>query len=165
MALDKYVESLPKLKQYKLAIMFTKLALPIWNKYAEVNYLTYRDSVVGMVHNVDKHLLENAINAIDQFIHLNLFKRFSYKRYKLLNISNQFTDPVVALQDLDWELPNDVELVFYSTYNLMKAAIGQDSSAFGESTIYISINQSIDALTETKMFSIEQIQKILDDFN
>jgi hypothetical protein len=158
MSLQSYTESLPKEKQFRLAVKMARLALPIWQSYAAANELYYIDTVVGMKHTVDKQLLENTINAMEEQLNANAGGS------KLLHLAQQFIDPIVALQDLDWELPNDVQNVFYSVNSLMEAVRGKEKTVFGESTIYVSLNQSIDAITSSGKMSFEEVNNILAEF-
>jgi hypothetical protein len=157
LTLQKYTDNLPKDKQFDLAIRLTKLALPIWDNYANKNALTYRDTVVGLIHSVDRHLLSNTIDTVEEHLHLNKSDN------KLSNIRRQYDDPVVALQDTDWELPDEVQATFYSVYNLLDACLGKVRTTFEELTIYVSINQAADALMKSKMMTVDEINNILDD--
>ena len=163
MTLEEHIENLPKDKQFDIAIRLTKLSLPIWNKYADKNELTYRDTVVGLHHFVDRALLKNTIDAVEKYISTNMISKVVIKNIDLLSLSRQFSDPIVALQDIDWELPNEVEKTFYAVHNLLDAALGKEMTAFNESTIYVTINQAIDALDSSKTRTEEEIRKVLYD--
>ena len=161
MTLQEYTHNLPEDRQFKLAVKLTKLALPIWDNYADKNDLTYRDTVVGMHHSVDRKLLLNTINAIEEYLNLNRLKKLFDGKSKLLELSGQFDDPVVALQDMDWELPDEVLKTFYSVHNMLDTLVGKEQTVFGDSTIYVSINQAIDALETSKSLSSAEIKMIL----
>jgi hypothetical protein len=75
----------------------------------------------------------------------------------------QFDDPIIALQDTDWELPNEVQKTFYAVYNLIDTLMGKKKTVFEESSIYVSINQAIDALETSKTLTFDEINKILID--
>ncbi|HEY0031551.1 MAG TPA: hypothetical protein VGC65_12375 [Bacteroidia bacterium] len=163
MTLQTYTDNLSTDQQYKLAIRLTKLTLSIWEKYADQHELKYTDTVVGMHHNVPRQLLKDSIAAVEKYLLTNIFVRLFNNRGKLLDLHDQFTDPIVALQDCDWELPNEVNKTFYSVYNLLETVIGKSQTVFGDSTIYVSINQAIDALESSKALTKDQIKKILYD--
>ena len=163
MTLEEHIENLPKDKQFDIAIRLTKLSLPIWDKYADKNELTYRDTVVGLHHSVDRALLKNTIDAVEKYISTNMISKVVIKNTDLLSLSRQFSDPIVALQDIDWELPNEVEKTFYAVHNLLDAALGKEMTTFNESTIYVTINQAIDALDSSKTMTEEEIRKVLYD--
>ena len=124
MILQDYTNNLPKDKQFNLAIRLTKLAIPIWDNYANKNALTYRDTVVGLTHAVDKHLLLNTIDTVEKHLQINKSDN------KLYNIRRQYADPVVALQDFDWELPEEVQATFYSVYNLSLIHISEPTRPY-----------------------------------
>ena len=158
MILQEFTDSLAKDKQFKLAIKLTKLAIPIWDNYTDKNDLCYRDNVVGMYHTVDRKLLLNTINAVEEYLKLNKLKKLFDRKSKLIELSKQFDDPIVALQDCDWELPNEVLKTFYSVRNLLDTLLGKEQTVFNERTIYVSINQAIDALEKSQTMTIEEIK-------
>lgn len=163
MTLEEHIDNLPINKQFDIAIRLTKLALPIWDKYAEKNELIYRDTVVGLHHSVDRTLLKNTIDAVEKYISTNIFNKIIIKNTDLLSLSRQFSDPIVAIQDIDWELPKEVERTFYAVHNLLDAALGKEMTVFNEATIYVTINQAIDALDNSKTMTEEEIRKVLYD--
>jgi len=163
MTLQKYTDSLPKEKQFNLAIRFAKLTLPIWDNYADKNDLSYRDTVVGMQHSVDRKLLLTTINAVEEYLNSNKLKKIFNGKGKLLELSRQFNDPIVALQDCDWELPDEVLKTFYSVHNLLDTLVEKEQTVFGESTIYVSINQAVDAIEKSKTLTFEEINEILNE--
>lgn len=161
MTLEEYIDNLSIDKQFDIAIRLTKLALPIWDKYAEKNELTYRDTVVGLQHSVDRAILKNTIYAVEKYISTNFINKVIIKNIDLLSLSSQFSDPIIALQDLDWELPDEIEKTFYAVHNLLDSALGKEKTAFNETTIYVTINQVIVALDSSKTITQEEIRKIL----
>jgi hypothetical protein len=161
MTLEEYIDNLSIDKQFDIAIRLTKLALPIWDKYAEKNELTYRDTVVGLQHSVDRAILKNTIYAVEKYISTNFINKAIIKNIDLLSLSSQFSDPIIALQDLDWELPDEIERTFYAVHNLLDSALGKEKTAFNETTIYVTINQVIVALDSSKTITQEEIRKIL----
>jgi hypothetical protein len=161
MTLEEHIDNLPKDKQFDIAIRLTRLALPIWNKYAKKNELTYHDTVVGLQHSVNRTLLKNTIDAVEKYISTNKINKAIIKNIDLLKFSRQFSDPLVALQDLDWELPNEVERTFYAVHNLLDSALGIEKTIFNEATIYVTINQAIEALESSKLLTEKEIREIL----
>ena len=175
--LTDYVAGLAKQKQFELALRLVKLALPIWNDYAREGQRTYRDSVVGLWHNVDKGFLKNAIETIEIYLedgitkpeHPGIFQQLfsvfvpsSTERYRqLVQLKQKFLEPIVALQDMDWILPYEVERVFYSVNNLLAALLGEGETLQGESMIYVSINQAIDALETSGTLTFDEINALL----
>jgi hypothetical protein len=159
-SLQKYIEGLSKENQFRLAIKLARLTLPIWNKFAAKSDLTYRDSVAGLNHAVDKNLLKEAIESIEKYLNNNI-SDFSEKE---TNLYKKFIDPIIALQDDDWDLPDEVLKTFYAVYILIEAIIDKEKPAFGNSALYVSINHSIDALVYSKTLSTVEINSILDSF-
>ena len=163
MTLEEHIDNLPRDKQFDIAIRLTRLTLPIWNNYADKNELAYRDTVVGLLHLVDRTLLKNTIDSVEKYMLTNRINKAIIKNFDLIPFSRQFRDPIVALQDLDWELPYEVERTFYAVHNLLISALGKEKSVFNESTIYVTINQAIDAISSLKLMTETEIREILYD--
>jgi hypothetical protein len=161
MTLQEYIDSVTEKRQFEIAINIIKPALPIWDKFAESNSLTYIDSVIAIKHTVDKNILKDAIADIESYFFSSGFFGIATEKKPLLKRIEQFSDPIVSLQDSDWELPYEVEQIFYSVYNLLQAVNGKKQTVFDESIYYISINQAIDALETSKTLSFEEIQDLL----
>lgn len=162
MTLQEFCDTLPKDKQIELAIQLISLSLPIWDKFAENNTLSYRDTVVGLTHTIPQQLLADTINEVQNYLSTpRLLRGFKSKR-KLLKLYSYFDEPIVALQDTDWELPTIVERTFYSVYNLLGSIVDKDITAFNERTIYVAINQSIDAIQTAGILSESQIKETLE---
>ena len=161
MTLEEHISNLPKDKRFDIAIRLTRLALPIWYNYSNRNELAYRDTVVGLMHSVDRTLLKNTINEVERFVIANRINKAIIKNFELLTLSRQFRDPIVALQDLDWELPNEVERTFYAVHNLLDSALGKEKTVFNEATIYVTINQAIEALESSNFLKEKEIREIL----
>ena len=108
MTLQEYCNGLKKTQQFQLAIALARSALPIWTNYATNNELIYRDTVVGMMHEVPKTLLPDTINAVEEYLaRRGIFRKY-FHRGKLFKLSSYYDDPKVALQDLDWEPPRKI---------------------------------------------------------
>ncbi|TAE16170.1 MAG: hypothetical protein EAZ95_07900 [Bacteroidetes bacterium] len=152
--MKEFVEGLPTKKQIDLALTFAQKALPIWEKYALSSDLTYCDTVIGMRHTIDKKILPKTIQAIQKSL-------TSSDKTPLKTLLEEFSEPIVALQDEDWSLPEAVLKTFYSVYNLLGGVAGKETTIFGENSFYVSLNQSIDALLVAKLLPIQDIRHIL----
>lgn len=161
MTIQEHIESLSIDKQFKLAIRLLNLAVPIWHKFAENGNLNYRDSVVGLQHSVDINLLTNTLRLVGKYGSANLNQKVLAKDDELLGLKMQFSDPIIALQDDDWNLPKDVKNVFYGIYNILNAALGEEMTIFGESTIYISIIQALTALDFSGQITTEELKAMM----
>jgi hypothetical protein len=85
MTLEEYINTLTGNKKVELALIITKVALPIWDSYAKNNLLQYKDSVVGMMHKVPKDILAATINEIEIFQSKSKMRRIFYDKNKLLH--------------------------------------------------------------------------------
>ncbi len=157
MTLENFFKTLPRLKQINIAYSLLKSALPIWSEFAENNKLEYKDSVVGLKHTVNKDIIKNVLSLAEKISEAN---QYVYDK-ETITFKKTFTEPIVALQDGDWELPDAVLLTFYSAYNLMTALTEPEENTFHEPSIYISVNNAIEALEITQKLSSEEIKRIL----
>ena len=142
MTLEAYCESLNNQDLLNLAYQLCNQGLSIWESYTLENNLTYRDTVVGMFHEVRPDLLRESVDYCGESIKQN-------RTEKKKKFFEEFRDPVVALQDLDWELPENVEYIFYAVYNLMLGLEKRDR-------LTISIKQAASGLEG--IMTIEEIR-------
>ncbi len=158
MALYDFLDTLPADKKLPTATHLLRLTLPIWNEYVSKNQkgLAYHDSVVGLAHTVDKNLLLDTLTEVEADTSPEQKTNFNM-------LSEKFLDPIVSLQDGDWELPDAVLKTFYSAYNVLNACMGMEDTVFGERTLYVAINQAIDALTTHKIMTFDEVNNLLYD--
>ena len=57
----------------------------------------------------------------------------------------------------------EVELILYSTSNLIDYVIGKKTNSSNENLAYVSINQSIDAITQSGILNFDEIKTIIDN--
>lgn len=151
-------------QKVSFAIYFLKLALPVWNKYADENDLTYRDTVVGLDHRVHRNLLNDTVKAVEKYDSLNRFQSFINGKHNLMQLRSQFDDPIVALQDDDWSLPEPVLSIFFSVYNLLNSYFNNKNFDSSGSGINVSIHQAVDAVYASKILSFANICEITLNF-
>ena len=157
MTFEKIIENLPEKRQIGLAITFLEIGLPIWTKFAKNNRLEYTDTVVGMHHKIDYRIVEKTIELAEKIID----KKHTFKKHKFSILQEEYLEPITALQDLDWEIPEEPKSILYSAYNLLEKLAGKEKTVFNELTIYVSINQSIDAIQRKNIISTDKIKTIL----
>jgi hypothetical protein len=93
-------------------------AVATWIGYVrgEPAPLRYRDSVVGMWHNVDVELPADAL-------------RSARAGADLADIGDRYLEPITAMQDDDLAFPDPVEFAYYAIYNCFcKYVRGDDIS-------------------------------------
>src|SRR5258706_4102371 len=161
MTLQEFCDTLSENKQIELAVNLIKHILPVWDNYAQQNSLSYRDTVAGLTHSVPKQLLTAAMNEVEAYLAGPKLLRRLKRKDKLLKLYSYFSDPIIALHDTDWELPQAVEKTFYSVYNLTGSIVDKKKMVFDESAIYVSINQAIHAIQLSSVLSENQIQEII----
>jgi hypothetical protein len=72
-------------------------------------------------------------------------------------MNERFLEPIVASQDMDWELPYIIERYFYAVYNLFEAVRGKQN-------YYICLNQAIDAIVSSETSTMVEVVKKLESF-
>lgn len=91
-----------------------QLALGVWQDYIkEEGEIVYIDSVAAMQHIVDSDLPVRALELIRQKTLLLPMQADAEQ-----DIWDEYTEPIVALQDDDLEFPTAVEYAYYTIYNL-----------------------------------------------
>jgi hypothetical protein len=159
MTISEIVSTLSKPRQLELAIQFLQKAIIIWDQYAAANKLDYIDTVVGMSHEVKANLLERMLEVAAKEL-----KEPGTHAAELKALDDEYTDPIVALQDNDWELPYEVERIFYASFNLLEHLNGKEMTAFKEETIYVCINQAVDAILTKELMSQSEINAWVTQF-
>ncbi len=155
MDLKEYCYSLSSNDLYTLAIKMCENALIIWDDYALKNKLYYRDTVIGLSHTVRTQLLSDTIQFCKETHNVKFTRSTDFD--KLLE---EFSDPIVSIQDSDWELPYPVEKTFHAVYNLLKGDQEQLTN-FDELTHYVSVNQAVDAITEHGRMPMKEIKDLI----
>ncbi|GAA3629259.1 hypothetical protein [Flavivirga jejuensis] len=162
MQLPELINSFEKENQIELAIELIEIGLPIWDNYNSENRIEYTDSVVGMYHKIDKNLINKSIKLLKKINGRNNFLSDKINGAKIEPLHNEIREPVVAREDDDFEIPTEVELILYSTSNLIEYVMGKTHNSLNENLAYISINQSIDAITKSGILDFDEIRNILE---
>lgn len=76
-------------------------AVIVWERHAPNLKMTYRDSVVGLHHEIDPALPRRTLAATEDHAALE----------------QEWLEPITALQDDDWDLPAPARDAFYAAYN------------------------------------------------
>ena len=157
MDLKEYCYSLSKEKLSGLALKLCDRAYAIWEGYCEATEVQYRDTVIGELHIVNKSLLSDTLilcHNLQSEANSDLFKNQAKAMLEKL------LEPVTAIQDGDWNLPDHVEKTFYSVYNLIKG-FDKPKSQFGELSHYLSVNQSVDAIYKSGLMSFDELKSFI----
>jgi hypothetical protein len=159
MTLLEFIESLNERKQYELALEFCDKTIVTWNAYANTHSLEYTDTVVGTKQTVKSDILSRALSIVK-----NELDAPSSQTQQIEHIRQELSAPIVALQDLDWELPKPVEMCFYAIRNLLDRIDGQETTVFNEPQIFVVINQAIEALMLVSAITEAEIGAIFEKY-
>ena len=146
------------LSQLHLALMLIQKALPVWNKYTGANNAVYKDSPAMPFNKIDKKLLQISFDEITASSLLSLpdcNNKIIYQCYF------NFVGPVIALQDGTWLPPYPVKKLFLAVYNILKCIIEQKSSSGTAHLLAIAINQALDCMYMSRLYSSEEIVSFL----
>ena len=149
---------LNSLDQLHLALMLTLKALPVWEKFTFMQDASYRNSSTGPLNKVDSSLLRIAITEFT----LHSGQHFPAGDNKIINLCyNDFIEHVVALHDGVWITPYPVKKIFLAVYYMLKSIVEQSNIPVTENYLATSINQSLDCMEMTKLYSREEIAHFL----
>jgi hypothetical protein len=104
-----------------------QFSLDEWNEFWKNTDagMRYTDTVVGLKHEIDFELPLKAYLAV------------KFDEYDKL-IETEYREPIAALQDGDWNPPDDIQMAYYSIYNLY-----QKYSGLEKIDDWLIINQSL----------------------
>ncbi len=157
MSLKEYTAALTEKQRFNLAIELIEQLLPIWNDFSSnKKNLEYVDTVVAMYHSVDKEIIERTTKLAKKWIDNESDKK------ELQRLNNWFSDPIVALQDFDWEIPENIQLIFYSAHNLLGKLNGETKTIFGDEQLYLAINQAIDSIIKSGLMTENEIKELME---
>lgn len=161
MSISDFVNTLERKNQIELAIELIEIGLPVWENYNTKNQIEYTDSVVGMYHKIDKKLIHKSIRLLKRINKKNTFLMDKIYGIKFKNLKKEIREPIVARQDNDFELPETVELILFSTSNLIDYATGIKVNHANENLASVSINQSIEAIIKCGILDYDEIKRVL----
>ena len=133
-------EELDAQAKKKAHIKACEYSLLAWEAFVQKGKnLSYRDSIVLMKHHINKCLPSNALKAVKN-------------NTPNIEINELYLEPITALQDMDWEPPENIEYAYYSIYNLYKKYCEDE-----DIDDWLIINQCLSsAITEEKGYAIFQ---------
>jgi hypothetical protein len=112
-----------------------ELALPVWQKHCDGHEMEYYDTVVGMQHVVDPGLPARAVDHMRACVDGGVF-RPDYQ------VDDDYGEPITALQDDDFELPEAVLMAYYGIYNAFNLCVGLEFPGREHQACALSVHQS-----------------------
>ena len=105
--------ALPEYRRFEALRLACADALEVWRRYRKDGKpLEYRDGVVGMRHTVDDRLPERALDEIDRYLRGQPVDPTA--------TDTEYSEPIVAMQDDDLDVPRPVAQAYYAVYNLYR---------------------------------------------
>ena len=124
----------PPEKRRLAALSLCQRSLAVWESHHPHGVTsTYQESITGSIQTLEVALPREALNAI----------RLGTDNAK---IQERYREPIVALQDVDLEVPDDAEFAYYAIYNAFRCYV--QGLPIEEKLI---LNQALSALPEEEM--------------
>lgn len=117
--------------QIDALVLACEPALVSWTTWALRTKPEYVDTVVGMRHVVDIDLPARALEEV----------RRRHEAPDVLPTQKDYVEPIVAMQDDDWEMSEQNEYAYYAIYNLHRFVFEPQDTV----TASLVLNQAISA--------------------
>lgn len=148
---------MPADKQLKVATHLVRLTLPIWMTRMREEGISYVDSVVGMHHVLEMDLVPAILEISSKIANPQGTTGHETLMAEALKLRSTILDPVVALQDGDLELPENVLKTLYAAYNLIDHVCGFVNAKGKPGLLAIVANQAVDALVAAGIWSMDDL--------
>ena len=151
---DEWWKALDDVDQLHLALSLARKALPVWERFTQTQEIVYRNSSTGPFNKIESELLYVAIEE------MQLRSQLQYPtsdQKKINQCYYNFVGPVLALQDGAWTAPYPVKKIFLSVYNILKSILEKNSVPGFQNYLAAAINQSIDCMEVSKLYSRNEI--------
>ena len=155
---DEWWKALDDVDQLHLALSLARKALPVWERFTQTQEIVYRNSSTGPFNKIESQLLYVAIEEMQL---RSLLQYPSSDQKKINQCYYNFVGPVLALQDGAWTAPYPVKRIFLSVYNILKSIMEKNSVPGFQNYLAAAINQSIDCLDVSKLYSRNEIAVFL----
>lgn len=158
---DEWWKALDDVDQLHLALSLARKALPIWERFTQTQEIVYRNTSTGPFNKIESQLLYVAIEEMQ----LRSQLQYPASDHKKINqCYYNFVGPVLALQDGAWTAPYPVKRIFLSVYNILKSILEKNSVPGFQNYLATAINQSIDCLEVSKLYSRNEIAVFLESY-
>jgi hypothetical protein len=158
LVVDVWWEKLDDLNQLYLAIILAEKALPVWQKYISTQEAIYRDGLAKPYIKIDGRMLKAALDEMNAASKKSM-PPADHKGLTQCYIN--FIGPVVALQDANWLPPYPVKKIFLAVYYMLKQVIEKNNTTVPKNLLSLSINQSIDCMDMSRLYTKEEILLVL----
>jgi hypothetical protein len=176
--LDEYCSTLSDEAQLRVALRLANAALPIWEHYLQnapvaiikVNELIDEKSrIADASASIDIGFLNRSLEKIQRSLDATDVKSGQRPLPQMKADPTLLPALLTIMQPLrnpDWDglLPQSVKLVYTSVFNILTWILKRRRTPANETHIYVAINQSADALMRESVMTVEQIQKVLDEY-
>ena len=176
--LDAFCNSLSDEAQLKIAVRLGKLALPVWQ-----NYFRENPAAIDLVNELigESNRLKRGAKIIDVEFPQRALEKItrSYEAAKEKASENPIPvmkgdatlSPLLAtsmqpLTNAKWDntLSQSVRLTFTLVFNILVWILYRRKNDVNETHIYVAINQGADVLLRESLLSVDDINKILDEY-
>lgn len=162
MTLEEIIASLPELAKVELAVHLLEIGLPIWEHFVQkpTTELTYYSFLIGM-ETVDPNIIKRSTLIAKQWVSPQSSDAQEQLETTLKKLIANFEDHLLGMKDWELEMDRHPQLIFYAASNLLSYINGEEITIYKESSIYVAVNQTIDAILRTNLQSQNEIDAIL----
>jgi hypothetical protein len=157
MSLEEQIACLEEPKRLQLAADLLELALPVWMNFTEnpsslFYYHALGDGIVA--RNIIQRTINVAKDGVDSVD----------RKKEIEKLFTEFIEPVLAIRDDYWILPEDVKLIVWAASNLVDKLAGESITRVGEDQLYLVINQEVDALTKANRITFDEVNVMIREY-
>lgn len=165
MTLKETIDSLPEQLRLEIGIRFLEIGLPIWDKFAKesADNLTYYAFLLGL-EVVHPKIIASTIQFGKAWVQPKSAVQQAELETELKELVDRFSTHLSGIRDWELELDSIPQLMFYAASNFLYYINGERLSPSKESMIYVSINQSIDAISKEELLTWKEINTILKQY-
>lgn len=166
MTLEETVAAMPGAGRANLAFELIEIALPAWVQHTgqHPEDLEAVSALIDDAHRAPtgaRIIVSGILSEIVSALRTAVKSGQDLKSNRLLK--SYLATVMQPLTNPAWEdkLTPPLRLIFTSVFNLLTALIYRRATESGESHIYVSINQSCDAILQLELRSLEKLQAII----
>jgi hypothetical protein len=137
-----------------LSICALKAVIPIWNKEVKQRHIVYADRVCGMVHRIDKCVIEQYLFFLE-----NNHKEWNNPK---ITKNEDILELWVAATDLDFVLSRKGFFILMAVFSLMHNLTNKNNKE-GYFELFANLSQVFETVDEFGVFFAEVVQAISSD--
>jgi len=151
---------LSSLHQLKLAFYLAGKALPIWERFAALQVVSYRAVSAGDATIIEMDMLKKALYEINHHAQ-DHFPGSDSDITKINEYYKLFIGPVLALKDGIWVCAYPVKKLVLSVYYILLGIVEQHNTTAHENYFAEAINAALECIELSRLYTPEEMASIL----